>query len=111
MFFSSHQLAEVEQIADHVGIIDRGRTIVAGALDDMKAQYQRVRVVLARAGATPPRGRMAPSTCGRRAAWFPSWPAATWRRLLRRRGRFPDATVERFPVTLKEIFLEHVRGN
>jgi len=33
IFFSSHQLAEVEQIADQITIIDQGRTVVAGALD------------------------------------------------------------------------------
>ena len=36
VFFSSHQLAEVEQIADHVAIIDRGQTVVSGALDDLR---------------------------------------------------------------------------
>jgi len=36
VFFSSHQIAEVDQIADSVGIIDRGRTVVAGALDDLR---------------------------------------------------------------------------
>src|SRR6202000_821416 len=45
MFFSSHQLAEVELIADHIGIIEKGRMIVAGSLDDMKARYQRLQVV------------------------------------------------------------------
>ena len=45
VFFSSHQLAEVEQIADHVAIIDRGQTVVAGALDDLRAQYQRIQLV------------------------------------------------------------------
>src|ERR1035437_3655387 len=47
MFFSSHQLAEVDRIADHIGIIDHGRMIVSGSLDDLKARYQRVQVVLA----------------------------------------------------------------
>src|SRR5271155_1845932 len=47
MFFSSHQLGEVELIADHIGIIDQGRMIVAGALDDMKGRYQRLHVVFA----------------------------------------------------------------
>ena len=45
VFFSSHQLSEVEQIADHVAIIDRGQTVVAGALDDLRAQYQRIQLV------------------------------------------------------------------
>jgi ABC-2 type transport system ATP-binding protein len=36
VFFSSHQLAEVEQIADHVAILDQGRAVVSGALDDVK---------------------------------------------------------------------------
>ena len=45
VFFSSHQLAEVEQIADHVAIIDRGQTVVAGELDDLRAQYRRIQLV------------------------------------------------------------------
>ena len=48
IFFSSHQLPEVEQIAEHVCIIDRGKAVVAGALDELKAQYQRIQVVVDR---------------------------------------------------------------
>lgn len=39
VFFSSHQIAEVEQIADHVAIIDRGRAVVSGALDDLLEKF------------------------------------------------------------------------
>src|SRR3954452_24100083 len=42
VFFSSHQIAEVDQIADRVAIIDRGRTVVTGALDDLREKYQRI---------------------------------------------------------------------
>src|SRR6185503_584699 len=45
VFFSSHQIAEVEQVADRVTIIDRGRAVVAGALDDLKEQFCRVQFV------------------------------------------------------------------
>src|SRR6187200_3164611 len=45
VFFSSHQIAEVDQIADHVAIVDRGRRVVAGALDDLRDQYRRVQMV------------------------------------------------------------------
>jgi ABC-2 type transport system ATP-binding protein len=40
VFFSSHQIAEVERIADHVVIIDRGRAVLEGSLDDMRAASQ-----------------------------------------------------------------------
>ena len=45
MLFSSHQLADVEQIADHIAIVDRGRVVVDGALDDLRAAYRRIQLV------------------------------------------------------------------
>jgi len=45
VFFSSHHIAEVEQIADRVAIIDRGRSVVAGALDDVRQAFCRVEMV------------------------------------------------------------------
>ena len=47
VFFSSHQIAEVDQIADHIAIVDRGRMVLAGALDDVRERYQRVQLVFA----------------------------------------------------------------
>src|SRR5260370_27483621 len=47
IFFSSHQLAEVDQIADRITIIDKGRAIVSGDLEDLKREYQRICVVVA----------------------------------------------------------------
>jgi ABC-2 type transport system ATP-binding protein len=45
IFFSSHRIAEVDQIADHVAIIDRGRTIVNGPLEDLRENYRRIQFV------------------------------------------------------------------
>jgi ABC-2 type transport system ATP-binding protein len=45
VFFSSHQIAEVDQIADHVAIIHEGRTVLAGALDDFRQNFRRVQLV------------------------------------------------------------------
>ncbi|HEY4382169.1 MAG TPA: ABC transporter ATP-binding protein [Acidobacteriaceae bacterium] len=111
MFFSSHQLSEVDRIADHIGIIDRGRMIVSGSLDDLKASHQRLQIILA--DSNPPAIR---------------WPAGV--DSIHQEGRvvsllashnldaitaeahsIPGATVECFPVTLKEIFLETIRSN
>src|SRR5438046_1717605 len=40
VFFSSHQIAEVDQIADRVAIVDRGRIVVSGELDDLRDRYR-----------------------------------------------------------------------
>ena len=112
IFFSSHQIADVEQIADHVCIVDKGRAMVSGALDDLKATYQRLHVVFEHEA--PDRvsmGGRRRARCGRRGECSPSWPAGTSKPCCNRFDRFPGASVERFPVTLKEIFLEHVRSH
>src|SRR5262249_2982506 len=41
IFFSSHQIAEVEQIADSLAIVDHGRVVVAGELDELLGRYRR----------------------------------------------------------------------
>ena len=89
MFFSSHQLAEVERIADHIGIIDQGKMVVTGSLDDIKGSYQRLQVVFANRVELPAR-----------------WANG----VVEQAQSIPGVAVERFPVTLKEIFLEHVRS-
>src|SRR5262249_33290268 len=45
VFFSSHQIAEVEQIADRIAIIDRGRIVMSGALDEIRETFRRIQLV------------------------------------------------------------------
>jgi len=45
LFLSSHHLSEVERIAEWVGIIDHGKLLLEGRLDDMRANFCRIRVV------------------------------------------------------------------
>jgi ABC-2 type transport system ATP-binding protein len=49
--FSSHLLDEVERVADHVAIIDRGRIVADDTLDGLKSAYHRVVLSF---GAPPP---------------------------------------------------------
>jgi ABC-2 type transport system ATP-binding protein len=46
IFLSSHILSEVEQICDRVIIIDRGRLVRAGALQEMLAEGNRVEIIV-----------------------------------------------------------------
>jgi len=45
VFFSSHQITEVDQIADRVVIIHAGRTVLTGALDDLRENFRRIQLV------------------------------------------------------------------
>jgi len=45
LFLSSHHLSEIERVADWVGIIDHGKLLLEAQLDDMRANFRRVRVV------------------------------------------------------------------
>jgi ABC-2 type transport system ATP-binding protein len=110
IFFSSHQLSEVEQIADHISIIESGRIVVNGVLDDLKDNYRRIHVVFE---------QEAPEQLLTAAG------AAQFRRDARSLTVFAERDVETIvdqaylhnavsvdvaPVTLKEIFLECARG-
>jgi ABC-2 type transport system ATP-binding protein len=109
IFFSSHQLAEVEQIADQVAIIDGGRRVVEGALDDLKVQYQRLRIVFEREPApiSWPPGADHVRQEGRTVSILASRNVEA---IVEQARSLPGASVEQFPVSLKEIFLEHVRS-
>jgi ABC-2 type transport system ATP-binding protein len=106
--FSTHQLAEVEQIADHIAIVNRGRTALTGALDDLRSGWRRIQLVFD--GDPPPltfrsSGVTHVRRDGRVLAAFVRTgidqavdEARSWN----------PAAVDVTPVTLKEIYLETV---
>jgi ABC-2 type transport system ATP-binding protein len=111
IFFSSHQLVEVDRIADYIGIIDKGKMVVTGSLDDMKLRYQRLQLVFENSVELPARwadGVESVRQEGRVVSILASHNADA---IVDQARSIPGTTVERFPVTLKEIFLEHVRSN
>jgi ABC-2 type transport system ATP-binding protein len=111
MFFSSHQLAEVELVADCIGIIDQGKMMVAGSLDDMKARYQRLRVVFADSVEVPTRWVDGVENVRQEGRVLSILASHNVDAIVEQARSLPGTVVERFPVTLKEIFLEHVRSN
>lgn len=108
VFFSSHQLSEVERIADHVLIIDRGQLVMDTELDDLRAHYRRVTLAFAVdlparafeiAGVEKVRAR------GRQVTVLVSSNAED----VVARARSLDAlSIDVTPVTLREIFLDTV---
>jgi ABC-2 type transport system ATP-binding protein len=111
IFFSSHQLAEVEQIADSICIVDKGRAIVTGVLDDLKARYQRLRVVLENESAIPVRWVEGVDHVRREGRTLSILASGNLNAIIGQIESLPGATFECFPVGLKEIFLENVRSD
>ncbi len=111
IFFSSHQLTEVEQIADHVSIIDHGKAIVGDSLDDLKARYRRLHIVFENELLTPVRWAEGAEHVRQEGRSVSILASRNVEELVEQARRIPGASVEQFPVSLKEIFLEHVRSN
>jgi ABC-2 type transport system ATP-binding protein len=44
VFLSSHHLAEVERIADWVGMIDKGRLLLEAPMEELRAKFRRIQV-------------------------------------------------------------------
>lgn len=110
MFFSSHQLSEVEMIADHIGIIDQGRMVVSGSLNDIKARYRRLRVVLEDPVELPTRWASCVEYVRQEGKVVSMLVNGNVEEIIQQVQSLPGTTVESFPVTLKDIFLEQVRG-
>jgi ABC-2 type transport system ATP-binding protein len=108
VFFSSHQIAEVDQIADHVAIIDRGRAVVAGPLDGLRERFRRIQLVFD--GEAPETAFRAPGVVRvrRQGRVLSVLSSAGADRVLDEARALNPVSVDVVPVTLKEIFLETV---
>ena len=108
IFFSSHQIAEVDQIADHVAIVDRGRTVVAGALDTLRDRFRRIQLVFE--GDAPEARFTSPDVVRtrRKGRVLTVLVSKNADRIVDEARALAPTSVEVVPVTLKEIFLETV---
>ena len=113
ILISSHDINEVEQLADWVGLLDGGRLDFSEPIESLQARFRRVEVTLG-AGAT-----------------VPAEPPATWLEVERSgnllrfvESRFLATTAEHYrleffdgaeavvkPMTLREIFVVLARAN
>ena len=105
VFFASHQLANVEQIADHVCIIDHGRALLSDSLDDAAGELSARAPRLRRRGA-PDRLRGARRD-GRTLSLLAS---RNVDEIIARAKAMNASSVDVQPATLKDIFLERSKG-
>lgn len=111
IFFSSHQIAEVERVADHVCILEKGCLLVDASLDQLRQFYRRIDLVFSSA---PPEREFRISgveriqSTGHQMSVFASKNAEA---VVERAHELNAVFVEVVPVGLRDIFLETVKEN
>jgi ABC-2 type transport system ATP-binding protein len=108
IFFSSHQLYEVEQVCDRVCLIDRGRAVLETDLDEAKTRFRKVSITfpdVVPEGLFEGTGIRRLRVRGRSASLLVNGNAEAIAAQARQAGA---TEVEFAPVSLKEIFLEAV---
>ena len=108
VFFSSHQISEVEQIADRVAIMDHGRAAVQGAMDDLRERYRRIQLVFDTDAPQPDFRAPGVVRTQRKGRVLTVLASAGAEPVLEEARALKPASVDVMPVSLKEIFLETV---
>jgi ABC-2 type transport system ATP-binding protein len=106
VLFSTHLIEDLERVAEHVGIMDRGRMVAAGRLEDLQTGMRRVQVIFN--GPTVPAGFRLPGALRSRSEG-PVLTAVvridTPAQLEAIRAT-PDARAADFPLGLQDLFIE-----
>jgi ABC-2 type transport system ATP-binding protein len=111
VFFSSHQIAEVERIADQVCIVSRGSLAMNAALDDLRQSWRQVDLVFPAAPDTRDfelAGVVRIRTRGQQMSVVAS---SNLEAIIERARRFQASAIDVTPVGLREIFLQTVEEN
>jgi ABC-2 type transport system ATP-binding protein len=104
-FLASHQLTYVEQVADHVCIVEQGRAVVSEPLDELKARYRRVRLVFD--GEPPADALEGAQRDGRTLSLLAN---RNLDEIVALAKSMNARTIDVQPVTLKDVFLECSKG-
>jgi ABC-2 type transport system ATP-binding protein len=110
VFFSSHQITEIEQIADRVAIIDRGRTVLEGALDDLRESFRRIELVFDGDAPTAQFRSPGATRVERKGRMLTVLASTGGEEIMEEARALGAVSAEARPVTLKELFLGTVAG-
>ena len=111
ILLSTHLVADLERLADHVGFLHRGRMVMSCPLEDLLTRTKRVQVIFE--NEAPPPDFAVPNALRSRCSGpvvnaIVQWPRGaefeSWRSSV-------NARVQVFPVSLEEFFLEMFTGN
>jgi ABC-2 type transport system ATP-binding protein len=111
IFFSSHQIAEVERIADQICILHAGRLVLDSSVDDLRQSYRRIDLVFP---STPAEHNFRIAgiedlrTRGHQMSVLASRNAEA---VVARARDFQAVSIDVTPVALRDVFLQKVKEN
>jgi ABC-2 type transport system ATP-binding protein len=110
LFFSSHTLADVQRLADTVGLMHEGKLILHSSVDELLEKTKRVRAVLSDVGATAamPPGVLYQKTEGREWTLTLSNFSTGQLEFLREKNELEQLDV--MDMSLDDVFKDYVRG-
>lgn len=113
VFISSHDIEEVERLADMIAVLDAGRLQFAESTDALLAHFRRIDINLQGSPArieAPPPSWLELEQCDGLVRFVESrYDRNTTEQNCR--GRFPESAVTAHPMTLREIFITLARVN
>ena len=114
MLISSHDISEVERLADWIGIIDGGKLCVSESLESLQGRFRRVDVMLADGLVTEaqlPDNILLPEIAGPTARWTEAHFVDEQTTSERIRSLLPrDARLAFTPLSLRDIFVAVTRS-
>jgi ABC-2 type transport system ATP-binding protein len=102
VFLSSHQLTEVERIADWVGIIEKGKILLETRLEDIRQNYRLIRAAAETAPVISSPDLVAVQSSDNFRSYLVAREAEDFAAMLRAKGM---TILEILPVSLGEVFL------
>jgi ABC-2 type transport system ATP-binding protein len=109
VFFSSHQIAEVERVADDVCVLEKGRLVLDASLDEVRQSYRRIDIAFpsptsVRKFHMP--GVLSAQESGQQLSLFVSGSSEG---IVERAREMGALSVSVLPAGLREVFLQMVK--
>jgi ABC-2 type transport system ATP-binding protein len=106
VFFSSHLLEEIERVSDHIAMLHRGKVVLCGGLDDVKAQHRRITLQFEKPLSEAPRlsGAVTVNGAGRNWTVICNTPASVMRAIAADRAA---DIVDEGTASLNDIFVAY----
>ena len=111
VFFSSHQIAEVERISDQVCVIHKGGLVMDASLDALRQSWRQVDIVFASIPDQADFQMVGVERIRTRGQQMSIFASCNVEAIVERARDFQASTVDVTPVGLREIFLQTVEEN